>query len=288
VTRHQQKELALVVTTVLLSAVLYWWTYAVIGDADLIVVKAVAITVFALLWLGLATFTLGLANSFSSGTTLILLPPLLLIIAGRAHFGVIGAALLLLLFTALARLKITTEIKNRIKYSTVQAFYGGGRYMVFGIIISLAGLAIPYLSDRFTTENIIVPEESIAFLIRPFEGALINLLPQLNQTQVIQTPNPSESIPGSIPEPPVIQTTPDSLSSIVTELINERLSSITRQSPFIAALIVILLMLVTVRLLVPIVVWPVLGLIALFIYIAQQTGFAYILKNEATVETLQL
>src|SRR3990167_6843309 len=159
-TRHQKKEIGLVVVTLTYSALLFWWLAAGVS-LFLNPYLVAAFLVSSFVWAALTVLALGLAAGKISRPALTLGIPLLVVIAGRAHVGALGAALLFVLPLASAQRHLIREIQNRVSYHTTQIFSAGTRLVLIGLIIAVAGLLSAPLSKKFRADGFQVPQQFI-------------------------------------------------------------------------------------------------------------------------------
>lgn len=307
-TRHQKKEIGLVVVTLVYSALLFWWLAAGVSDTlNPYLVAAFIVSCF--IWTALTVLALGLAAGKVSRLALTLGLPLLVVIVGRAHVGALGAALLFVLPLASAQRHLAREIQNRVRYHTAQIFSAGTRLVLIGLIIAIAGLLSAPLSRNFQANGLQVPQQFVELALAPAAGVINNFLPgyaadrTVDQLLASKLQAEADSLSSDFTIPPgdldslhrdlarsygLPISGQETLPVLVTAYINQSLTGLTQSAPLLAALLTIAVFLLVARLVIPIVLWPTLAIVSLIIHLAQRANFIYIITSQETVERLQL
>lgn len=308
-TRHQKKEIGLIVVTLTYSALLFWWLAAGVSLFLNNPYLVAAFLVSSFVWAALTVLALGLATGKISRLALTLGIPLLVVIAGRAHVGALGAALLFVLPLASAQRHLIREIQNRVSYHTTQIFSAGTRLVLIGLIIAMAGLLSAPLSRKFRADGFQVPQQFIELALEPATAVINNFLPgyaadrTIDQLLKSKLQAEADSLPPDTAIPPgeldslhrnltrsygLPVSGQETLPTLVTAYVNKSLTNLTQSAPLLAALLTIAAFLLVARLIIPILLWPTLGVISLLVYLAQRANFVYLLTSQETVERLQL
>jgi len=306
--RPSTKEISLVITVLALTALLFWRLNTVTATS-LYVLVLTALVVLSVLWIALLVISLGLVRSKAIAALLIIAVPLSLIIIGQAQLGVVGAALILVLMLLTARSSSKEEVANRINYSTVQIFNISTRLVFIGLIVCVAGLYMSSINSAFSSDEIKIPQQPIRVILKPFEQLIQNSIPNYSPDATINQlmQNKLEEQLAALPPGTVItpQQKEDALqdlskqfgqqlsgeentSEVVTSALNTQINKLVKQSPLLATLATIVLIILVARFISPIFVWPLLGVIAVIIFTARKTGLVQLISSEETVERLWL
>ncbi len=303
-TTTQQKQLGLVIFMLIYSGLMFWYTVYNINVVNVYPVILTAAIIAVTFWVALLTITLGLLESPFPSLSLVMGLPVLLTVVGGFTTSAIGAAVVLAIILAAGQNFIRAEIKGRIKFRILPTFFNGTRYVLFGLIIIIAGLSMDRIIDEFNGRGLQVPETYIEAVSRPIikvltgpnftllssaavdqavarqiDQAYPNLPPEeklkLQQQVQAQSSNPLAEINDQLPQ-------------MITSVINQQLALITRDNPVITAVAIIIGLILVSRIFVPIIAFPIVGLIALILIIVQHLGFVFIIKTQTTVERLKL
>ena len=258
-THQTQKQISLAVTTLIYSALLFWWLAISVHTSPTVPVT-VLLVLTILGWVALTAFALALINSVGIATTLILSLAVLLAIIGLVQASVIIAAAAMLGIVAVARWRIRDELDDCVTYQTIRTFYAGVRWLLFGLMVAIAGLALSPIVESLRAGTIDVPEAVVHAAIKPVEPLLQDIAP------------------GYTP----------AVLTITTDILNQYVNTMTQTNPLLSALVALVTVLLIARLLTPLLAWPTLALIALLVLIARRTKFAHLIKQATVVEQLQL
>jgi len=258
IARQTQKEIALVIATLIISALVMWLASSIGASPRLVTISL--LTAIGLLWVALLACALAFVKNIYAAFTLLLGIPLQLIVVGRSSLSVVVAATLLLGIITVARWRIMDELNKRLRYHTVTVFYSGTRWLIFSFMIIVAGLALPFFVESLRAATIAIPETAVQYLLKPAEPEL----------QV--------AAQGFAP----------TIITIITDLINQYVENITQASPTTSALVVLTVMILVARLLVPPLTWPALLAISFIIAAARRVKFISLITQEKNVEQLVL
>ncbi len=306
--RISTKEISLAAAVLALSALLFW-RLNTIAVTNLYVFVLTALAILSILWTSLLVISLGLIRSKVVSSLLIITIPLTLVVIGGWHIGVVGAAVILILILLTARARSKQEITNRIKYKTIQVFNLSTRLIFIGLIVCIAGLYMPAINSAFSSEEIVIPTQPIQIALKPFEQLLQNSIPnysskatidQLMQGQLEQqleglppgtviTPEQKEAALRDISKQIGQELSgKESITEVITNTINIQINKLAKQSPLVATLSAILIIILVARFISSLFVWPLLGIISLIIFIARKAGFIQIISSEEPTERLWL
>ena len=307
-TRLPAKEISIVIAVLILNALLFW-RLNTMDVTSFYVFVLTSLVILSILWIALVVISLGLIRNKAIAALLIIIIPLTLIVVGGAHIGVVGAALILTVILLTARARSKEEIANRINYSTAQIFNISTRLIFIGLIVGMAGLYMPAINSAFNSEEIVIPEQPIRIVLKPFEQLIRNSIlsyssqatvDQLMQNQLEQQLNGLP--PGTVITPEQKEQALQGLSKqlgqplsgeeniaqVVTSALNKQINNLVKQSPLLATLSVILFIVMVARFVSSAFVWPLRGVIALIIFIARKTDFVQLISSEEPVERLWL
>ncbi len=307
-TRQQKKEAGLVTATVILSALVMWQLASAVGGGVHPLTAALLIMV-VLAWTAVMALSLALAASRASWYALVLGPPLVVAIVGLARVGAIVAALILILCLAAARRSLTGEISNRIKYRTKQIFSKGVRLLLIGLAAVLAGFSADPFISNLRISGFHIPPELVETALQPAQGIIANMLPGYTPSsrvdELIEQQIRAQS--GQLsPEQPV---TPGQLAAVrrqlsrtyglpitgretvpqlITMYVNRYLNNLTQAIPLLITVLALSAFLLVARLVIPVLVWPVLGITYLLIRAGQRVNFLFLITVQESVERLRL
>lgn len=307
-TRQQKKEVGLVITTFVISVLLFWWIAASVSGTPH-PFFAVLLVLASLIWVAFIAITLSLAASNISRVFLTLGIPLIVIIIGQAHVGAIGAALLLVLPLSSAQRHLVGDIKNRIKYNTAQIFSVGTRLILIGLVVVVAGLSAAPLTSSIKSNGLQVPQQFVELTLKPAEGVISNVLPGYTADrtvdQLIEAKFRSQAhdLPPDATIPPqeydalhrdlsqsygLPVTGHETVPALVTTYINQSLIDLTKDTPLLSVLLALVAFLLVARLVIPILLWPTMAIISLLVYLAQRADFLFLITSQEPVERLRL
>lgn len=270
---------------------------------------AVVLVLLSIVWVSCAAVAFALVGSRSGLAVLLIFPAAVTVIISRLLPVAIGGAILLSIFCLMAQRTLVREVRNRVYYQTSHVFGSGIRLLTLGLMVGLTGLVLPILNATPGSYQLRVTERQIEPLLKPFEAYIGQLLPgfrpdasidelideQIRQ-QEAQLP---EGVELSEQQREVARqqlgrqlqqklTGQESVATIVANSLNQSVSKITSQNPLLASLILVALVFLTLRALVPFLIWPILGVTAGLIYILRQAGLIYVARTQAMIERLQL
>lgn len=312
-TLQRKKEVGLVVGTVVYSllffaaAALFFNHYEVSQAGNTVITTILVIAAF--IWVAVNAITAAVISHPGSTAALIITQTAAIVIAGMLTVpAMVGAALFAASF-GYARRSLAKEVTNRITYRTKLVFWKGTQLLMIGLIVAGISMAWPQVDKTVKEEGIQFKESQVETLIAPVQPVLEGILPGYKPDQTIdeiielQFQQQLEQLPPGTEIPPAQQATirqqiaqslqqdltgQESLPSVVTGIINNQLRNLTQSSPWILALIVIIVVFLTLRALIPLASWPAIGLISVLIRICQQTGLIMLSRSQATIERIHL
>lgn len=263
----------------------------------------------ALWWLAGTLLALALCRRVVSTLSLCLLPALAVVVVSGFSTVVMGGALLLAIFTLLASRTLIRDEQNRLTLRTTQIFTGATRLLALGLLITLTSLAWPVLTDSVKTTRLAITERQIAPLLRPLEPVIRDFLPgyssqaSLDDLLDVRLAEEKKKLPpGAVIDPAQEQriredlkqrlgenvSGHEGLAAIVAGTLNRSLNRLATQSPVQASLLLAVLAFLTLRALLPFVVWPTLGLTGILVKLAVASKLAVLTSEPATRERLTL
>ncbi|MDP3997618.1 MAG: hypothetical protein Q8P73_03930 [bacterium] len=261
------------------------------------------------LWLVVIALAMFLSRSLWSKAALTIVPSFAVTLAGAGAAGALGGAFLLLVSLLVGLRSIKREAANRINYTTWYMFGPGLRIIVIGLILALAGLLLPELRQVIAQDGLQISEQQTAAIIKPIQPLLKDYLPttdtnanidDLIDAQVKQQTGGAitaadisdeqraeikQQISRQFNQPITGQET---LASVVTTRVNNTLRNLTQNNALLVALVIIVLAFLTLRALVPIVVWVLLLLMIIVVYLTRKTGLAKLEEQQITSHRLTL
>ncbi|MEX1997619.1 MAG: hypothetical protein WEA04_03010 [Candidatus Andersenbacteria bacterium] len=270
---------------------------------------ALVIILLALVWIMLMALCLSILRRPASLAALYLVPALMVVAFSILSPVGIGAAVLLVVFMAMAQRTIVREVHNRVYYRITQIFPGGVQLLTLGLMIALLGVAWPLITNSVAQARFQITERQIEPLLKPFDPIINDFFPgytpQTSFDELLEASIAEERKklpPGYIIDEQQLQRSrqeiaqrlgqnlsgQESFSTIVAGLINRQINELTSQNPLIASILLMIIIFLTFRVLVPFIVWPTLGLIALSVQLGQEAQLFTITRTQAMVERLQL
>lgn len=262
-----------------------------------------------LLWLVIQVIVLALATHWASVAVSIVVPVVSIVLWGRFSIGALGGALLFLIPLLLARATLRRDIADRVVFRPSVVFGRGVRLVLIGVVMGVAGLALPILERVVAQERVHIRPETVAFVLKPLEPTIAQLVPGLSSqatlNQVIEqqleqqtgqqlsdlTPGERAELTHQLSEH-FGQTTPltgnETLTHLVTNRLNSWIETVTRSSPLTVALVLIVLAVVTVRTFIPLITWAVVRLLAVVVWGMRRVGLLHLEETMTTMERLRI
>jgi len=299
-----KKEISLVAFMTIVSAALFWFLTSPIVPLYHPAVLIILLFVVAA-WLACLAVTLAFTSGINSTVTMITLT-LLLIIFGRANLYILGAAVIFVALLAIARFFIKRDLNSYIRYRTKQSFYAGVKNLLMATVVLAAGISAPHVAQGLATDNLILPEETVRLLIRPFEPYWQQNLPGYSSGMTVDELIDSQlqdELTGS-PQQVALQKEfiqqqlsqqlgapvggEQDMAAIVTSVINDRLKNVAQSNPLITIILFFSLIILVSRIFLPLLAIPILSLIAIIIYLAKKAHLIKQISVSQPVDRLQL
>lgn len=307
-TLQRKKEIGLVAVACLYT-VLFWIGLALfIGTAEptsspLMVV----ITLAAIIWVIMVDFAMAVTPLIMSTVAIIVVAAGMVVVTGRASYASLIGAVLLAILLASAKQSMSREITNRVRYSTTQIFSAGARATMLGLVIAISSLSLPLISQNIFEEQLAIPEDYIVKAAQPLDPVIARLFPgtsggstidDLINTQLAQQLPPgavvTEAQRAVLRQELAVQIGSSKLagsetfSRIAAQRVNSALKDLAHRNPLILAIALVIIVFLTLKALVPLLIWPVLGGLAGAMALARLVGLTYLLRTEATIERVTL
>lgn len=306
-TLQRKKEIGVVAITCIYSAIFWLGLGQFLRLAPLASVGPLILVVLAaVVWVVLIDFTLMITPLLASTVVVALFSGAMVAVTGLSVAAAIGAVLLMI-FLATAKQLIMREVGSRVRYSTTQFFYASSRLTLLGLIIAVASLSLPHLSESIFQEQVAIPEDYLAWAARPFDPIVARLFPGFSQNSTVDdllnAQLASQLPPGvTVPEGQKVALRAElarqlgagtlsgreTFSQLAAQRLNVALKDLAARSPFILALAFIIIIFLALKALLPLLAWPVLGGLALLMMLARTIGLTYLVRTEATIERLTL
>jgi hypothetical protein len=281
-----------IVGVVTLYTVLFFLAFGLlIGPGMTNQILLVLLLVLALVEVALLAFSFSLVSIKNKGALLVVVPFLMTVLIGG--FGVhalVGAALLLAGLSTGAH-TISGTIKNRIAFKTPDIFMLGSRYITLGLLSALIALLFPLLLSA--AEGAQVESKHLVPLLRPLEPALGQLTGGYRISQRIDDINPQldrqqrDALHQQLSQQYGTQVTgQESILDLVAAQFNQVLRTLTRNQRIIFILTAIILFYTAVRIFIPLLLWPIMGLILATIWLGRHAGVVTVSETPATVQRL--
>lgn len=307
-TNTAKKEIGITLFAVLVTAVVF----TVLAIALPLLHRwplAVSLAMLVIIWLALMLVVLTLGRRVLTTAVLCLVPGILLVLLSRLNPVVIGGAVLLSIFTLLASRTLIREEQNRLYYRTTHLFGGAARLLTLGTLIAVTSLAWPVLEDSVKNARFEISERQVAPLLKPIEPIIGDFFPGYSSGASID-----ELIDASVAEekknlPPGASIDPaqearirqdikdrlgenitgrEGLAAVVAGKINRQINTMATQNPVQASLILAILAFLTLRALLPFIVWPTLILVAALVQLVIHSQLGRIETQEVVMERLRL
>ncbi len=289
-----------------LSVVVFWYCSRGLnwlGPA----IYTMILLVLVIAWAALLALTFGVMGSVTA-QGLVWLLPLTVAFFGGWRVEAMAAALILLAALLSARVRIAQDVNNRIKYKTRYVFGRGVRFIILGSLVTIAGLALPRISDGFKVDAFITGDTIRPFLVvlQPLFSSLggnysaSSTIGQMIEKQ-LSNQDGNELMSGQVREEQkrtVVAALSrqfgqevrldDDLAAVVARTLNAKIHYFLNANPLIATVVIMVLIVLFIRFLLPILVGPVLAVIVLLLFFGRRMEFIYIYQAEATVDKLTL
>lgn len=243
-----RKEISIVAVCLIYSGLYFWWLSRA-WDSKPPLWAGAALLAVSLIWVALLAVSLALAADAAATGLLAVGPPLLMLLVSTQPASATGAAVVLSAGLLYARWCIRDSLSERLRYRTVPTFFTAARWLLVALAAAVAGLAAPAVIDRLRTEAIAIPERFVA-----------HLLPGRGTTVVTATTNE----------------------------LNRYLANLLHANPELAATIALSAAFLAAHVAIPLLVWPVLAAIALFMRAAMRYHFVYLVPYPTASERLNL
>ncbi len=248
-------------------------------------------------------------NRVGVTVSLVILPALVLFIVSGFNIGsVIGAALLAAVVFA-AQHSIHHEMNNQVKFKIGAIFRSGTKLLLLALVIALITLAQPVFRDTEKASSLLIKEQYIAAITKPISPLIGRYIPNYTNSTTIdqiidaQLASQAEKLPPGFVLPPnqreqartelsrqfgTTLTGQETLPGIVTTFLNGYIHGVAGQSTLAVAIATIAITLIAFRILVPFLVWPVIGVIVIIIDAAKRIGLIALVKDQVTIERIHL
>lgn len=311
-TIQRQKEILIAVFVVLYSVLFFMGVvlYSGLGDNR----TALATILFAaggLIWTALMVTATAMAINRSGTNGIILtIPPLLLIILGKFTLdAMIGAILVVLLLLVLQR-KVSWEVNNHIRFRITGVLYESARLGLYTLLVVVITLSLPNIIKTFKNDQDVIPAKYVTAVSQPLEPIIARWLPGYKTDSTIDGMINSQlerQAGGIIPvtnplvaaqkaeirnqlgrQFGVALTGRETVSDITSRVINGYIFKLTQQNHYLTVGVVIIVTFVAMRVLVPILIWPILLVIKGFFYLANRIGLISFVKTTVEAERFTL
>lgn len=311
-TIQRQKEILIAVFVVLYSLLFFMGVvlYSGLGESRT-TMATIVFAVGALLWCALMVTATAMATNRSGTNGIILaVPPLLLIILGKFTLdAIIGAILVVLLLLALQR-KVSWEVNNHINFRVIRVLYESVRLGLYILLVVVITLSLPSIIKTFKNDQDVIPAKYIAAVSQPLEPVISRWLPgyktdstvddminfQLERQSggLISANNPVVAAQKAEVRTQlgrqfgVTLTGRETVSDITSRVVNGYIFRLSQQNHYLAVGLVIIATFIAMRVVVPILIWPVLLVIKGFFYLANRIGLISIIKTTVEAERFTL
>lgn len=197
---------------------------------------------------------------------------LLLFIIGGVNLSALIGTFLTALLISLSRKSFRRELLGRIMYRTADVFMPGTRLLATAMLVAAITLGWSAVRSNVTAETLRIAPKTVEPVVQPMLPFLANLIPA----------------PGLLASPVSESLTVNLLAEQVAGLLNQMIQSTLSYWPWIVTVIVILVAVVAIRSIVPLVAWPLVGVIALTVYMYRRIGLIFLTRTQGTIERLQL
>lgn len=248
--RSRYKELA-VVSFVALYTVVFFSFAALLfaGQQEFTVSSTSGISVAGIIWVAIVAMASILAiDKTAVALTIAVIPSLTLLVIGKLSYAAMIGAALLFLLTYIAQRSIYSEIGRYVRIRISTICSFGVRILLFGMLLSFVVLSIPLVQQSIASGKITIP----AYVVENAVGFVVDH--------------------------------PDQISHAVTDYVQSR----AQQNSFMIMIILIAVALLAVRTIVPIIIWPALGLVGLLFLLARKAGLITIARHDAPIEYIEL
>lgn len=272
-------------------------------------VVALFLALLVLVWQALWLMALSLGRRKAITAGLCVVPALIVVVISRFSPVAAGGALLLVVFSLLAARTLVRDEANRLYYRTTDFFTNAARLLALGVLITLTSLAWPILTDSIKNTRFTISERQVAPFLKPIEPVIQDFFPGYTATASIDdlinaslAEEKKNLPPGAVIDPVQEErmrqdvkrrlggniTGNEGLAAVVAGKINRQINAMTSQNPLQASILLAVLAFLTLRALLPFVVWPTLVLVALLMKLAVALKLAQVRTENVTLERLRL
>ncbi len=298
-----KKSIGLTVALLLLSVALF---SLVIFTSTLPLNPAISITlaVVVVVWLSVLAINIALLTRPYAWINILSVTGLFILFA-RAQLEAFIGALFFLVFAATARRAITHELANRIEYSTRAAFYPGLKYLVMGTVLLGIGFAVPFMTASLLSDDQVVPESLVRFLLKPYQPYLQKILPsgaldssfEDTMAAVLNQQSLTDNIPLEQRQSYVEEISQqlsldrsgtDNIATVITAIINNKIRLYSHANPVLIPIFIFAIAIIVSRIVIVWLAHPPLLVVALFVWLARQTKLVKLVSVSQPVEKLVL
>lgn len=252
------KEVALTLNALILTALLFWWLSRALRSVPAFW-PASLIILFCLIWLAFLEICLALlTNPWAVALLVLVVPTLLLVVSPQIATAI--TALLLLAGLLYARWQIRDRLHDSLRYRTIPTFFTSSRWLLAALLAAAASLSVSAVADRLRTETVVIPEHYFVQtlpLVRP-------LLGEIDEHQL------------------------SALTATTAAQVNHYLTSVLQSNPELSATAALSAAVLTAHFVMPLLAWPEVAFIALFMLVARQLKIVYVLSYQTAAERISL
>ncbi|OGY31001.1 MAG: hypothetical protein A3C02_00625 [Candidatus Andersenbacteria bacterium RIFCSPHIGHO2_02_FULL_45_11] len=248
--RSRYKELAVVGFVALYTVVFFSFAALLFaGQQEFTVSSTSGISVAGIIWVAIVAMASILAiDKTAVALTIAIIPSITLLFVGRLSYAAMVGAALMFVLTYIAQKSIYSELGRYVRIRMSTICSFGIRMLLFGMLLSFVVFSIPLIQQSIGSGKISIPEQYVK-----------------NATGLYFQ-------------------NPDQVATGVTDYVRSR----AQNNSLVVVVLVIAVALLAVRTVVPIIMWPALGLVVLLFWIARKAGLIMIAQHDAPIEYIEL
>lgn len=310
---ERKKEVLIAIFVTLYTLLFFLGTilYAAPTDSPRLIMTHIVMVFGALIWAALMVCATAFVTHRSGSNLIIaLLPPIILIALSRLSLDSIIGALILFGILLILQRRLNWELTTRVKLQIVPIFYNSTRLALYALLVVLIALSIPIIIRQVETVQAIIPASYVSTTLRPLESIIAGMLPGYATNQTVdelieasfkkQTSNlPFDDIGISQSQKVTARnelsqqygmtlTGQETLADIIANVLNTNIQRLAQENRLFTVGLFILLAFLTTKTVIPLLIWPTLGFVRMFLYIAIRIGLISTIKTQVEVDRFTL
>lgn len=312
-TLQRKKEIGIIVVAALVTVLLLILFMLLLKGGVAEVASAwVWVVVLSLIWASLyLACTMFVTNRSGSSLLLAFIPALAIIAIGQFSVYAIGGGVIMLVLVLLLQRQLNWEFTSRVRIKTIPVFKSSARQLLLAILITCTALSLPAIKQSLLQGGAVVPSQLISQFLKPMDVIFQGFIPGYHSTSTIDDIIDSQvaQVAGQLPAGSGI-TVPteqkmvarnelaqkfglslsgkETIADIISNVSNKYITQAVNTNAGATLLIIGISVILSFLILIPILIWPVLWLLQLWVFIAVRIGLIMIAKTTVEADRFTL